>query len=210
MKSPRTVDESVRRRLREAYGLKVDEREARTPPAWEVGERDAFVSLLQREEKWSVLELGAGTGVVSACFQEHGFAVVCTDLSPAMVSRCQAKGLAACVMDVAALHFPPDAFDAVYAMNCLVHVPHAEFSTVVTEVSRILKSTGLFYLGQYGGYEHEGALAADPYESKRFFAVHTDARLRELLAATFDVPAFRSLPHGSAGLHFQSFILRKR
>jgi len=59
-------------------------------------------------------------------------------------------------------------------MNCLVHVPHAESSTVVTEVSRILKSTGRFYLGQYGGYEHEGALVADPYEPKRFFAVHTE------------------------------------
>ena len=129
----------MRRRLREAYGLKVDEREARTPPAWEVGERDAFVSLLQREEKRSVLELGAGTGVDSACFQDHGFAVVCTDLSPAMVSRCQAKGLAACVMDVAALHFPPDAFDAVYAMNCLRRIldrgdrgqPHLEVDGTV-------------------------------------------------------------------------------
>ncbi len=81
---------------------------------------------------------------------------------------------------------------------------------MVKEISRILKSTGLFYLGQYGGYEHEGALAGDPYEPKRFFAVHTDERLRELLEATFDVHAFRSLPHGWAGLHFQSFVLRKR
>ncbi len=210
MNVSRTSNDDLRQRLREAYGRQVDERDLRTPPWWEVEERDIFVALLQQEQKRSVLEVGAGTGVDSAYFQDLGFDVTCTDLSPEMVSRCRAKGLTASVMDVAALQFPPEAFDAIYAMNCLVHVPHCELSHVIHEIRRTLKSTGLFYLGQYGGYEHEGALTADPYEPKRFFAVHTDACLRQLLEQTFEVHTFRQRPHGWAGLHFQSFILRKR
>lgn len=59
--------------------------------------------------------------LVAWCLQ-----VVATDLSPAMVGFCRQKGLDAHVMDFLHLDFPAGSFDAVYALNCLLHVPNAD------------------------------------------------------------------------------------
>ena len=53
------MSEDVRRILRDAYDRRVNDRDARPPPAWETEERDAFLMLLQREQKHTLLELGA-------------------------------------------------------------------------------------------------------------------------------------------------------
>ncbi len=53
----------------------------------------------------------------------------------------------------------------------------------------------------------------DPYEPKRFFSFHTDERLREIVADSFDVLSFRRIAFAVAraeGLHFQSLFLRRR
>ncbi len=49
----------------------------------------------------------------------------------------------------------------------------------------------------------------DPYEPKRFFSFHTDEHLQRLLKQDFHVHTFRRIPHGWAGLHFQSVVLRR-
>jgi SAM-dependent methyltransferase len=119
-------------------------------PAWETAERDIFLEVLRRERATTLLELGAATGFDAAFFKAHGFEVVCVDLSPQMVERCRARGLVAHVMDVADLRLPPDSFGAVYAMNCLVHVPKSQLRGVLEGISRVIKPGGLFYLGLYG------------------------------------------------------------
>jgi SAM-dependent methyltransferase len=72
------------------------------------------------------LEIGAGTGNDGLYFQNNGLDVTCTDLSPDMVNLCREKGLKAYVMDFLSLDFPPGSFDAIYALNCLLHVPTRE------------------------------------------------------------------------------------
>lgn len=203
------MPDDVKRSLRESYARVVDERDRRTAPAYELQERDAFVSLLRTEQKRSVLDLGAATGTDGKFFRLHGLDTVCIDLSPEMVGRCRTKGLPAYVMDLADLQFPPASFDAVYAMNSLVHVRRAELPRVFRAVSRILKPRGLFYVGMYGGDDYEGTGDWDPYEPKRFFSFHTDDHLQRLLKQTFRLHSFRRIPHGWAGLHFQSVVLSK-
>ena len=144
------MDNPVKQNLRNAYDQKVEERDRRTAPAWETEERNFFLDVLKQEHKESLLELGAATGTDGLFFQEAGLQVTCTDLSPEMVSRCREKGLTARVMDVAELDFPTNSFDAVYAMNCLVHVPKAEWQPALHAVKRVLKTDGLFYLSVYG------------------------------------------------------------
>ena len=56
------MSEDVKRILRDAYDRRVNDRDAQPPPAWETEERDAFLMLLQRERKHTLLELGAATG----------------------------------------------------------------------------------------------------------------------------------------------------
>lgn len=204
--------DEVKRNLRQAYNRKVGERDSMTPQSWKQEVRAGFLSLLQQEQKRTLLEIGLGAGKDSLYFQEHGLNVTGIDLSPEMVSLCRGKGLAAYEMDVCSLRFPPASFDAVYSLNCLLHLPKAELPHALDEIDAVLKPDGLFYLGVYGGYDHEGIWMEDTYEPKRFFSFYRDEAMEEILGRVFDVISFRpiAVTRKGDGLHFQSWTLRKK
>jgi hypothetical protein len=91
-------------------------------------------------------------------------------------------------------------------------VPDRELPAALRGIRAVLKPGGLFYVGVYGGTEHEGVWAGDPYAPKRYFSLRTDERLREIVASSFEVHYFRrtALDEQPAGRHFQSVILRKQ
>ncbi|MFN8489966.1 MAG: class I SAM-dependent methyltransferase [Caldilineaceae bacterium] len=202
--------QTVIEQLRTAYNHKVDERAHKPPEPWKIEERAHFLQTLQAEGKQTLLEIGAGTGQDSLFFQEKGFTVTCTDLSPEMIKHCRAQGLNAYMMDFAQLAFPPESFDAVYARNCLLHVPKTDFPGILQQIRALLRPGGLFFLGQYGGVDQEGVWAGDHYEPKRFFARYLDDQIKALVTPVFDLLYFKAVPldDDSAG-HFQSMILRK-
>src|SRR5690606_3962913 len=105
-------------------------------------------------------------------FQENGLEVVAVDLSPAMVALCREKGLEAHVMDFLRLDFPPGSFDAVYALNCLLHVPDRDLPAVLEAIRAVLRPGGLFFLGVYGGgaLTGEGSYDHDDHNPPRFFS----------------------------------------
>lgn len=209
------MEDELRTGLRESYGRKARERDSAAVKPWKAEERQRFLALLRDEGRSTLLELGAGPGKDGEFFRDHGLDVVCTDLSPEMVALCESKGLTARVMDLSDLDFPPDTFDAVYALNSLLHLPDRELPAALRGVRTVLGPGGLFYLGVYGGVDHEGVWEDDPYEPKRFFSFRTDGRMREIVAGQFEVLSFRRITlDGRAGgrtegLHFQSMILRK-
>src|SRR5690348_11795635 len=108
--------------LRAAYDARASWRDGLTREPWKLAERQAFGDRLAPGAR--LLEIGAGPGHDSTYFQDEGFAVVAADLSPAMVEICRSKGIEAHVMDFLHLDFPDGSFDAVFAMNCLLHVPN--------------------------------------------------------------------------------------
>lgn len=201
----------IKANLRRAYDMKVEEREGKSTANWKAAARREFLTLLQMEGRCTLLEIGTGTGVHGLFFQENGLEVVCTDLSPAMVAAAQAKGLDAREMDFNNLDFPPDSFDAVFAMNCLLHVPHANFGEVLTSVRRVLKPGGVFFIGQYGGHDEEAVYADDHYEPKRFFAFWTDEQIQTEAEKVFRVETFKTIALDDAGetLNFQTLVLRR-
>lgn len=202
---------TVIRNLRRAYDLKVDERDQREVAGWKKQEREAFLGWLGAEGARTLLEIGAGTGVHGLFFQGQGIDVVCTDLSRAMVEHCREKGLKAYMMDFLNLDFPPGNFDAVFAMNCLLHVPKVDLPQVFGEIYQILKPAGLFYLGQYGGVEQAGVYSEDHYRPRRFFSFLTDEGIQQLSGEFFELLSFRAIPlPGEDERHFQSLILRRR
>lgn len=155
----------------------------------------------------SLLEVGAGTGHDSQYFQRQGLRVLCTDLSPAMVQLCRAKGLDARVADFLGLGVPPASFDAVYALNCLLHVPTPDLPRVLEAIGEVLVPGGLFYAGTWGGADEEGPVRDDHHRVPRFFAFRSDQRMRQTLAERFHVLSFTAIDAG--GNHFQSFVLEK-
>lgn len=202
--------EEVAGQLRLAYDGSAAARDACTLDPWKLAEREAFLSRLQSEGLRRLLEIGGGPGHYSAYFKSSGLDVVCTDLSPAMVARCREKGLEAYAMDFLHLDFPPESFDAVFAINCLLHVPSADLPRVLEAIRDVLKPGGLFYYGVYGGYRWEGVWPGDQHEPKRFFVFYPDEELLAAASPFFEVVDFHTVDHERGdSSHFQSLTLRK-
>ncbi|HLI70669.1 MAG TPA: class I SAM-dependent methyltransferase [Ktedonobacteraceae bacterium] len=196
--------------LRAAYSHKsAQQRDQTRKEDWKIAERQAFLDLLKQEGKQDLLEIGAGTGADSLFFQKNGLHVTCTDLSPAMVELCRAKGLEAHVMDFLSLNFPPASFDAIYAMNCLLHVPTQTLPAVLEKLRSLLRPGGLFFLGVYGGNEQEGIHENDWHKPRRFFAHHTDEFMQQAVAPFFELVSFKVIPLEYAEWHFQAMVLRR-
>lgn len=204
------MTEDIRSRLRAAYAGTAADRDSRPRQLWKYEVRRAVVRHLREAGAQTLLEIGAGPGKDAAFFRENGLDVVCIDLSEDMVTRCRQKGLSAYVMDMARLEFAPASFDAVYALNCLLHIPKTELPDVLAGIERVLAPAGLLLMGVYGGFDYEGVWEDDRYEPKRFFSFHTDEHLRRVVSTVFDVVAFdRIVLENRDGLHFQSLVLRK-
>jgi SAM-dependent methyltransferase len=174
---------------------------------FKLDERAAFLDRLRAVEAKTLLEIGAGTGQDGLFFAEEGLDVTAVDLSPEMVEWSRAKGLRAYVRDVGDLGFEPDRFDAVYTVNCLLHVPNADLPAALAAIAAVLKPGGLVYLGVWGGPSHEGTLPMDKHVPPRFFALREDHELFDYADAVFDVVDFHTIEDDD--LHFQALTLVK-
>lgn len=191
-----------------AYDAHAGERDERGEPDWRSPVRAAFAARLSPGAR--VLEIGAGVGYTAQWFAAAGFDVVATDLSPANVSRCAAKGVTALVRDMRALGFPDESFDAVWAASCLMHVPDVELVAVLEGIRDVLVPGGLFWAGTWGGDDVEGVWEDDHYEPKRFYSRRSDARLRSLYGRVFTVEGFDALDvEPGFAWHYQSAWLRR-
>jgi SAM-dependent methyltransferase len=146
-------------------------------------------------EASTLLEVGAGTGQDSVFFRDAGLDVVAVDLSPEMVRRCTEKGIKALVRDVAHLEMPPGSFDAVWAMNCLLHVPDTDLPAVLREIRTVLRPGGLFYVGLWGDDPAEGAPAG-------LLSFRGDEQVFAAVHEMFEVIDFHTIE--DEGHHFQA------
>src|SRR3984957_10654543 len=185
--------------LRAAYDGGADWRDGISKEPWKLAERQAFRARRARGAR--LLEIGAGTGQDSSYFKQEGFGVVAADLSAAMVERCRAKGIEAHVMDFLPLDFPAGSVDAVFAMNCLLHVPNHDLPAVLADIRAILRPGGLLFVGVYGAQDGEdsteGPMDAAGPVPPRFFSGRTDERLLAFAAdARLDVVDFHPVDTG--------------
>lgn len=191
-----------------AYNNRAEERNHMNIADWKLREREQFLNMLRQQKAEALLEIGSGPGRDGLFFELQGLDVTCTDQSPEMVRLCRDKGLKAEVRSFDALGFPDHSFDAVYGLNCLLHVPKRELTGALEEVRRVLKPGGLFYMGVYGGTDSEGVWEKDSYEPKRFFAMYTDENLLKAVSGCFAVVYFNTEPLGEGNPHFQSLVLK--
>lgn len=200
---------TVKERLRRAYDGQAANRALMDDQLWKQSERERFAESLRAAGLITVLEIGAGHGVSGRYLASEGFDVTCIDLSPKLVEECRRAGLKAEVMDFSNLAFPSGSFDAVFGMNCLLHVPRAELAAVLTSIRWVLRPGGLFYWGQYSlGEPFEGIYDEDSYEPKRFFAFLTDAEVLAAACEEFEVIDFRRIELDDDGRGYQSVTLQ--
>lgn len=195
--------------LRTTYNQYAEQRNNNGIEPWKEQERNRFLSLLKQENHASLLEIGAGTGRDSLFFAQNGLDVFAVDLSDEMVTLCLDKGLRANMMDFYELEFEDGHFDAIYALNCLLHVPKNDLPKVLHEIQRVLKPGGLFFCGVYGGQDTEGVWEQDTYEPKRFFSMYLDEDIVPIFGRHFEIIDFHTVPMSEGVPHFQSLTLRK-
>jgi SAM-dependent methyltransferase/GNAT superfamily N-acetyltransferase len=183
-------------------------RDGFTKEPWKIEERATFLTRLRAEGATSLVEIGAGPGADSAFFAEQGLRVTATDLAPAMVDRCRAKGLDAHVMDVLRLDLPAGSYDAAYSLNCLLHVPNADLPAALAAIRSVLRPGGLFFLGLFGGVDSEGTHDEDNHVPPRFFAHRSDEIITSFVRPDFEIIDFHTRPIDRHT--FQSLTLRSR
>ena len=191
-----------------SYEKYAHERASHSPDEFKVQERSEFLQFLKREGRETLLEIGCGHGQDALFFQAQGFRVLAVDNTPAMVKLTAEKGVPAQVLDCYNLEEISERFDAVYTMNCLLHIPKQDFDQVLRLISEKLNENGLMYLGIWGDQDFEGIWEQDIYEPKRFFSFWKTKALLEVLQRSFRLEYYRRL-EPREGRIFNSLIVRK-
>ncbi|WP_158607674.1 class I SAM-dependent methyltransferase [Flexivirga caeni] len=173
--------------------------------------RDAFIDLLAREHRSTVVEVGTGPGRDSLAFHQAGLAVQGVDLAPASVTLCRAQGLSVQVGTALELPFASGEFEAAYTASTLLHIADEDLDTALAELVRVVRPDSPIAIGLWGAPTSREQHWGDPsYGPPRFFALRSDSDLRLRLAAHGAVELFEAWPPESSGLHYQWAILRTR
>jgi SAM-dependent methyltransferase len=109
-----------------------------------------------------ILELGCGAGGDTAEMLARGFDVRATDGSPEMADIAS-KHLGRTIETLLFHELDEvEAYDAVWANACLLHVPRTELADVLARIWRALKPEGVFYASYKEG-EADGRDTLDRY-----------------------------------------------
>jgi SAM-dependent methyltransferase len=195
--------------LVKTYEKYAHERASHSPDEFKVQERSEFLKFLKAEGRETLLEIGCGPGQDAQFFQSQGLRVLAVDNTPMMVKLTAEKGITAQALDCYDLDEINERFDAIYTMNCLLHIPKQDFEQVLRLISDRLNENGLMYLGIWGDQNFEGIWEQDIYEPKRFFSFWKTEALLEVLQRSFRLEYYRRL-EPREGRIFNSFIVRKR
>ena len=206
---------SFKENIKKYYDIEAPLRNNGAKPDWKVQVRENFCTLLKQENKHTLLELGAGTGHDSLFFMNNGLTVTAVDLSYEMVKNCKEKGIEAYELDFYNLSALQKKFECVYAINSLLHVPKADFHHVLNEINHVLETTGLFYMGLYGGQDIETeSVKSEVSDTPRLFVFHSESYLKAILENYFKILTFETLSFGADTTNrtefFHSITMRKK
>ncbi len=196
-----------RNSLRAAYDFDAPRRNTNVLDGWRIEVLNDFLDRIGA--KASVLELGAGAGQAAAYVAGQGNPVVAIDLSPANVALAAERGVDARVGDFTDPEFAIGEFDAVFAMNSLLHVKKELWATSLAAIRRSLRDGGLALIVVWGGYNHEGTLGSDEWtKPPRFFAFYSDEDFAALPTPGFTRRLLEFRHHDREGpLHPQVLVL---
>jgi SAM-dependent methyltransferase len=203
------LDNELKNNIKTSYNSNSRLRDKSAIEKWKLNELDWFSSQFERTEGLKLLDVGAGSGQHSSYLQSRGFDVQCIDNSTEMVNLCRSRNIPASLMDFYNIEFPKESYDAVWSMNALLHVPKKSLPIVLENIRRVLKPSGLFYLGLYGGYNSEAIWEEDPYSPKRFFSFFAHEDIQRQLGMYFEIMEFKVVEMAGMTVDFQSMILRK-
>jgi len=109
-----------------------------------------FISMLPKKAR--VLDAGCAAGRDSRYIAEHGFSVTGIDISSNMIWEARRRASLAKLyidfkaMDLEALNFNEESFDAVWCYGTLNHIRKADLKLAMKGFSRVLKKGGIIFI----------------------------------------------------------------
>lgn len=189
-----TDRDRLRTDLARYYDQDAGDRSTRSLPPDRVAHRGWFIDRLREEGRRSVVEIGTGPGIDAAAFLAEGFEVAGVDLSPVHVELARAAGVDARVAAAQALPFADAAFDALWSMSVLMHMPDPDLHAALAEFARVLRPGSLAAFGTWGGDGAEGANPDDTIDPPRYFNWRTDEAITAAIGRHGRVEAFEAWP----------------
>jgi demethylmenaquinone methyltransferase/2-methoxy-6-polyprenyl-1,4-benzoquinol methylase len=113
-------------------------------PRW----RSEMVSRLELPPKARVLDVAAGSGLITRALEERGHRVVSLDLSLAMLRTASERGASAVLANAEALPFPDGSFDGVTFGYLLRYVRDPE--DTLRELGRVVRPGGAMGMVEFG------------------------------------------------------------
>ncbi len=166
-----------------------------------------FVDEFAKRNSGKVLNVGSGPGRDSAFLRDRGVDVTCLDASEAMIAMTEAQDFQSVLGDFNAMPFADGEFDGVWAYTSLLHVPKSEIDTSMKEISRVLKSGGVFALGMIEG-EFDDYRSTSGVGAPRWFGFYTKAEMEEVLKRNgFETIHFAEYKPGTK--NYLNFIAKK-
>lgn len=211
------MDQKIKEQLIQAYDADAQRRDSGDGKRgmWKHALREEFVSLVKEVNKKSILELGSGAGLDAKYFQDNGFTVTASDLSPEMVKVCERRGLQAKILDMYDLKALGQTFDAIYSLNVLLHIPRKDIGLILENIADVLNPNGIFFYGVYGyGNLDQEQVSVDERKMNmpRFFSFLSDETLLKEAKKKFEVIDFKrlELQEADPNYYFQALFLRKK
>lgn len=155
-----------------------------------------------------IIDVGSGPGRDGLLLKQAGKDIVCVDASEAMVKLSNDRGLQSVVADFSNLPFENQSFDGVWSYTALLHISKKSVDNAIREISRILKSSGVFALGLIEG-DTEGYKESSGVNMPRWFSFYNKDEVINLCKNHgFEVIYFETFKPGSK--NYLNFIFRKQ
>jgi hypothetical protein len=170
--------------------------------------RDAFIELLQREGRSSVLDLGAGPGGDGQGFIDGGVRYVGIDLAHGNGVLAAESGIAVVQGSVSTPPIRPRSFDAGWSMSTLMHVPEDEVPGLLVGMTIPLADGAPLNVGLWGGDRRDITDGDQRNGHGRLFSHRPAGRNAELLSACGEVEHSEVCDVGPEGWEYQVSRLR--
>ena len=123
-----------KKRIIEAYNNHAAERDEKPIEGKSLAHVTEAIDILHKEKKRTILEIGSGPGKAALLLKNAGFEIDCIDNSEKMIQLVKRKGINAMLLDCCELKRISKKYDAIYSINCFLHVPKSDFEIILPQV----------------------------------------------------------------------------